>query len=82
MRVDGNSGSANRRGKVVVISDHDYRTARRASVHQIADAFARLGHKVSFISVRFSVLSRIKGDSRNFLWRRANKPEVKNNIQC
>jgi len=71
-----------RPGKVVVISEHDYRTARRASVHQIADAFTRLGHDVSFISIRFSPLSLIKGNSRNFLWDRANAPEMKDNVRC
>jgi 2-beta-glucuronyltransferase len=80
--MDANADLATRRGKVVVISDHDYRTARRASVHQITDAFARLGHEVSFISVRFSLLSRIKGDSRNFLWDRANKPEMVGSVRC
>lgn len=68
--------------KVVLISDHDYRTARRANMHPIADALVRLGHDVSFISVRFSVLSRLKGDSRNFLWDSANKPELANNVRC
>jgi 2-beta-glucuronyltransferase len=69
-------------GKVVLISDHDYRTARRANMHPIADALVRLGLDVSFISVRFSVLSRLKGDSRSFLWDSANKPELANNVRC
>jgi 2-beta-glucuronyltransferase len=69
-------------GHVVIISDHDYRTARRASIHQIADAFVRLGHEVSFISVRFSILSRLRRDSRSFLWDRANAPETKNGVRC
>jgi 2-beta-glucuronyltransferase len=69
-------------GKVVLISDHDYRTARRANMHPIADALVCLGHDVSFISVRFSMLSRLKGDSRSFLWDSANKPEFTNNVRC
>jgi 2-beta-glucuronyltransferase len=69
-------------GKVVLISDHDYRTARRANMHPIADALVGLGHDVSFISVRFSVVSRLKGDSRSFLWDSANKPELANNVRC
>ncbi len=53
-------------GRALLISDHDYRTARRANMHPIADALARLGCEVCFVSVRFSALSRLKGDSRNF----------------
>lgn len=69
--------------KIVLISDHDYRTARRANMHPIADALVRLGHDVTFISVRFSALTRLKGgDSRSFLWERANKPELSNNVRC
>lgn len=68
--------------KVVLISDHDYRTARRANMHPIADALVRLGYDVTFVSVRFSALSRLKGDSRNFLWDRANKPEYASNVRC
>lgn len=69
-------------GRVVIISDHDYRTRRRANMHPIADALVRLGCDVTFVSVRFSVLSRIKGDSRTFLWNRANQPEVSNGVRC
>lgn len=69
-------------GRALLISDHDYRTARRANMHPIADALARLGCEVSFVSVRFSPLSRLKGDSRSFLWDRANRPEVHNGIEC
>jgi 2-beta-glucuronyltransferase len=69
-------------GKVVMISDHDYRTPRRANMHPIADALVRLGYDVSFISVRFSVLSRLKGDSRTFLWDAANRPELKDKVRC
>jgi 2-beta-glucuronyltransferase len=69
--------------KTVILSGfHDYRTARRGSIQSIADALVRLGCDVSFISLRFSILSLAKGDSRNFLWRRANRPELVNGIQC
>lgn len=70
------------RGRALLISDHDYRTARRANMHPIADALARLGCEVCFVSVRFSALSRLKGDSRTFLWDRANRPEMQNGVQC
>ena len=68
--------------KVVLISDHDYRTARRANMHPIADALVRLGYDVTFVSVRYSALSRLKNDSRTFLWDRANRPEFVNNVRC
>jgi len=69
-------------GKVVLISDHDYRTRRRANMHPIADALVRLGYDVTFISVRFSALSRLKGDSRTFLWDQANTAEMHNGVRC
>ncbi len=68
--------------KVVLISDHDYRTARRANMHPIADALVGLGYDVTFVSVRFSALTRFKKDSRDFLRDRANKPELTNNVRC
>ncbi|MEZ0497968.1 polysaccharide biosynthesis protein GumK [Sphingomonas sp. IW22] len=71
------------KGKVVFISAfHDYRTAKRASIHQIAGALARGGYDVSFLSTRFSRLSWSKGDSRLFLWDRANRIETVDGIQC
>ena len=69
-------------GKVVLISDHDYRTPRRANMHPIADALVRLGYDVTFVSVRYSRLSMLKGDSRNFLHDNANAPELVNNVRC
>lgn len=69
--------------KVVIISGfHDYRTPRRASIQALADAFVRLQCDVTFISVRFSPISRAKGDHRTFLWSRANRPECINGVQC
>jgi 2-beta-glucuronyltransferase len=67
---------------VVLISDHDYRTARRANMHPIADALVRMGYDVTFISVRFSTLTKFRNDSRNFLWDRANRPELINKVRC
>jgi 2-beta-glucuronyltransferase len=55
---------------------------RRGSIQAIADALVRLGYEVSFISIRYSLLSLVKGDPRNFLWSRANKLETLNNIRC
>jgi 2-beta-glucuronyltransferase len=70
------------RRRAVIVSEHDYRTARRANMHPIADALVRLGWEVAFVSVRFSPLSRIKRDSRAFLWKRANKREAHNGVGC
>jgi 2-beta-glucuronyltransferase len=66
--------------KVLIFSEHDYRTARRANLHPIADALVKLGHEVTFISVRYSSLSLIKGDSRKDI--RANTAEIYNGIEC
>lgn len=69
--------------RVVFLSAyHDYRTAKRASIHPIAHALARSGYDVSFISTRFSRLSKLKGDSRLFLWDKANRVEVVDGIRC
>ena len=71
------------RPKVVIISGvHDYRTPRRGSIQALADALVRLRYDVSFISVRFSPISFVKGDHRIFLWSRANRPERINGVQC
>ncbi|MGD9844822.1 MAG: hypothetical protein AB7O60_06830 [Variibacter sp.] len=71
-----------RRLRAVIVSEHDYRTKRRANMHPIADALVALGWDVAFVSVRFSPLSRIKRDSRRFLWRRANVIEPHNGVAC
>jgi 2-beta-glucuronyltransferase len=55
---------------------------RRGSIQALASAMARMGHTVTFISVRFSLLSLIKGDSRNFLWRKASRPEWVDGVLC
>jgi 2-beta-glucuronyltransferase len=68
------------KSKVLIFSEHDYRTARRANLHPIADALTKLGHSVTFISVRFSALSLLKGDSRRKI--RANMPEMYNGVEC
>lgn len=55
---------------------------RRGSIQSLASATAKNGHAVTFLSLRFSLLSLIKGDSRNFLWRKANRPEFIDGIRC
>ena len=71
------------KARVAIISAyHDYRTPKRASLHQIADALVRAGFGVSFISTRYSLLSRLTGDSRLFLSGRANTVELANGVEC
>lgn len=70
------------RNIVFLSAFHDYRTAKRASIQQVADGLARAGHDVSFVSTRFSHLSKRTGDSRLFLWDRANQVEAVNGIRC
>ncbi|MGN6573525.1 MAG: GumK N-terminal domain-containing glycosyltransferase, partial [Pseudolabrys sp.] len=77
------TGSAPARRKIVIVSGvHDYRTPRRGSIQQLADALVRLGDEVTFISLRFSPVSRAKGDHRLFLWDRANRAEDVNGVTC
>lgn len=64
-----------RRGHILIISRHDYRTARKASVHFLAQKMAEKGHHVSFLSIGYSWLSRLRGDSRAHLFQRANRWE-------
>lgn len=69
--------------RVVFLSAyHDYRTAKRASIHPLAQALAASGYDVAFVSTRFSRLSKRKGDSRLFLWDRANRFETVDNVRC
>lgn len=67
---------------IVLISRHDYRTRRRASVHFIAEAMSRKGHKVRFISIGFSFLSKLRNDSRCELNGRSNNWEIVDGVQC
>lgn len=77
--------AAERGGKqrVVIISGyHDYRTRKRASIHQIADGLVTAGFDVAFISTRFSLLSKLTGDSRLILRDNANTMELCNGVKC
>ena len=66
---------------LVLSSHHDYRTPRRASIHFIADELAKRG-SVRFLSMRYSALTRRKGDIRSFLDARSNRVEVHNGVEC
>lgn len=72
------------RGKRVVFLSayHDFRTRKRASIHHVASALARQGHSVTFLSTRFSLLSKLKGDSRLDLWDRSNRMESVEGVDC
>ncbi|MFT3967450.1 MAG: polysaccharide biosynthesis protein GumK [Sphingobium sp.] len=61
--------------KILILSRHDYRTARRASVHFLAQHMVGKGHAVAFMSIGYSWLSRLRGDSRSVLFSRANRWE-------
>lgn len=74
--------SAGGRNVVFLSAYHDYRTAKRASIQQVADGLVAAGYDVSFVSTRFSRLSKITGDSRMFLWDKANQVETVNGIRC
>jgi 2-beta-glucuronyltransferase len=65
----------------LVLSGHDYRTPRRASMHFIADELARRG-TVRFFSLGFSSLSRLTNDLRMSVANRANREETFNGVEC
>lgn len=69
--------------RVVIISaHHDYRTKKRASIHHIAESLVNAGFDVTFISTRFSLLSRYTKDSRVDLSQEANRFEIVDGVRC
>jgi 2-beta-glucuronyltransferase len=71
------------KSRVVVMSAfHDYRSLKKASLHLTAKALSDEGYEISFISLRYSLLSLLNKDSRNFLWSRANRIESVDGITC
>jgi 2-beta-glucuronyltransferase len=67
---------------VVISAFQDYRTKKRSSIHHITAGLASLGHKVTFLSTRFSQLSRRNGDSRWPLAERANRIDHVDGVDC
>lgn len=68
--------------KFVILSGyHDYRSKRRVNLHFIADELAKLG-SVTFLSLRYSLLTRLGEDPRHDLWNRSNRWETANGIDC
>jgi 2-beta-glucuronyltransferase len=66
---------------VIMSGYHDYRSKRKADLHFIADELNKLGH-VSFLSLRYSYLTRYKEDPRHDLWDRANRRETVDGVDC
>ncbi|WP_323991546.1 polysaccharide biosynthesis protein GumK [Nguyenibacter sp. L1] len=65
----------------LVISVHDYRSRRKASVHFITAEMAKRG-KTRFFSVGLSRLSEHRGDTRADLAPRANRVEYVDGVEC
>lgn len=65
----------------LVISVHDFRSRRKASVHFLTGELAKRG-PVRFFSVGLSRLSEHRGDTRADLKDRANRAEVVDGVQC
>jgi 2-beta-glucuronyltransferase len=66
---------------LIITAHHDYRTARRSSVHFIADELARRG-SVQFFSLRYSALSKHKREIRCGIDAQANRIERYHGVEC
>jgi 2-beta-glucuronyltransferase len=67
--------------RFLIISGHDFRTKRKASVHFIAQSLRKLG-EVCFYSIGFSHVSRAKKDHRVELWPQANTVCESDGVRC
>jgi 2-beta-glucuronyltransferase len=65
----------------LMISAHDFRSKRQANVHFIMREMAHRG-PAQFASIGFSPLSLLIEDPRASLWRRSNRVERYNNVEC
>lgn len=74
--------SAGTQSVLILSSFHDFRSKKRSSIHHVAAALVSLGYDVSFVSTRYSNLSRLNNDSREFLRSRANQVEVVDGVKC
>jgi 2-beta-glucuronyltransferase len=68
-------------GPFLVISGHDYRSKRWASMHFITRELAQQ-EKTRFFSIGYSLLSLIDHDPRSFLWSCANRIGVHHGVEC
>jgi 2-beta-glucuronyltransferase len=66
---------------VIMSGYHDYRSKRKVDLHFIADELKKRG-EVSFLSLRYSYLTRYKEDPRQGLWDRANSYEKVDGVGC
>lgn len=69
------------RRSLLIVSRHDYRSPRKASVHFIARELAKTAD-VRFASIGFSLLSKLKSDPRLPLWDAANRVETVDGVEC
>ena len=67
--------------RILIISGHDFRSPRKASIHFIAQELAKTA-SVRFLSVGFSNLSLVKGDPRLALAGEANVAKKENGVEC
>jgi 2-beta-glucuronyltransferase len=65
----------------LIISAHDYRSRRKAGIHYVAAELEKLG-TTRFFSCRYSLLSRLKHDTRNFIDKLANKKTIHDGVEC
>jgi 2-beta-glucuronyltransferase len=77
--TDRKAGS--RQSFVIMSGYHDYRSKRKVDLHFIADELKKQG-EVSFLSLRYSYLTRYKEDPRQGLWDRANSYEKVDGVGC
>jgi 2-beta-glucuronyltransferase len=67
--------------KFLVLSAHDYRSPRKASIHFITDELAKRG-PTRFFSLRYSMLSRYTSDPRLSLDDQANRVGTHQGVEC
>ena len=67
---------------MILSSVQDFRLKRRGSIQAIAEELARQGRDVTFVSLRFSRLSKRREDPRIALASRANRIEVHEGVKC
>ena len=65
----------------LVLSAHDYRSPRKASIHFITNELAKRG-PTRFFSLRYSMLSRYTADPRLSLDDQANRIATHQGVEC
>ncbi len=68
-------------GPFLIVSSHDYRTARKVNLHHLAQELSARA-ATRFFSVGFSALSDLKGDPRAALRSRSNRVETVDGVEC